>query len=69
MIILTPQAQRILATVGSFASLPAAAADLGLNPLAMSNADLAQLAEILAAAGFRQRLVNFVLIWIRGARI
>jgi hypothetical protein len=68
MITLTPQATRLLATATSFASLPAAASAMGLQPLSLSNSDLANLAAILGAAGFRQRLVNFALVWIRGAK-
>jgi hypothetical protein len=66
MIVLSPQATRLLATATSFASLPAAASALSIVPL--SNADWAELAAILASAGFKPRLVNFAQVLIREAK-
>jgi hypothetical protein len=67
MIVLSPQAQRLLATTQSFASIPAFAAAIGLQVGALTNADFAELAAILTAAGFKPRLVDFVQVWVRGA--
>jgi hypothetical protein len=68
MIVLSPAAQRILSTASPFRSTPDTAAALGLDSRSLSNADFAQLTAILTAAGFRQRLVNSVLVWIREAQ-